>query len=68
MFGFSPDTIFGVDTFAKRAVTVSSIAAGIGIGIDAWFLFAYSGADVRKFQVSAFFACKFVLLTAHVAF
>lgn len=53
VFGFSPDAIFGVDTFAKRAVTVSSIAAGIGIGIDAWFLFAYSGADVRKFQILA---------------
>ncbi|THH10528.1 hypothetical protein EW146_g8347 [Bondarzewia mesenterica] len=53
VFGFSPGTLFGVDTFAKRAVTISSIASGIGLATDAWFIFAYSGADVRKFQTLA---------------
>jgi hypothetical protein len=52
VFGFSPGNLFAVDSFAKRSLIISSIAAAIGLFIDAWFIFAYSGADVRKFQVS----------------
>ncbi|KAH9958944.1 hypothetical protein BC827DRAFT_532162 [Russula dissimulans] len=53
VFGFSPGNLFAVDSFAKRSLIISSIAAAIGLFIDAWFIFAYSGADVRKFQTLA---------------
>lgn len=53
MFGFSSDALFSVDSLAKRSLIISSVAAAIGLFIDVWFIFAFSGADVRKFQVSA---------------
>ncbi|TFY76652.1 hypothetical protein EWM64_g7361 [Hericium alpestre] len=53
IFGFSPDAIFSLDGPAKRSVTVSSIACAIGLFIDMWLIFAYSGADVQKFQTLA---------------
>ena len=52
MFGFTPGTLLNVDNFAKRSLIISSVAAAIGLFVDVWFIFAYSGADVRKFQVS----------------
>jgi hypothetical protein len=62
VFGFSPGNLFNVDSFAKRSLIISSVAAAIGLFVDVWFIFAYSGADVRKFQVSytcpAFPTCK----------
>ena len=51
VFGFSSSDLFAIDNFAKRALIISSIAAAIGLFVDVWFIFAYSGADVRKFQV-----------------
>ena len=51
VFGFSSGDLFAIDNFAKRALIISSIAAAIGLFVDVWFIFAYSGADVRKFQV-----------------
>lgn len=53
VFGFSPDSLFGVDSIAKRSLIISSMAAAIGLFIDVWFIFAYSGADACKFQVSS---------------
>ncbi|KAI9510782.1 hypothetical protein F5148DRAFT_1176423 [Russula earlei] len=53
VFGFSPGNLFTVDGFAKRSLVISSVAAAMGLFIDAWFIFAYSGADVRKFQTLA---------------
>lgn len=50
VFGFSPGNLFNVDSIAKRALVISSVAAAIGLFVDIWFIFAYSGADVRKFQ------------------
>ncbi|KAF8262783.1 hypothetical protein EI94DRAFT_1742765 [Lactarius quietus] len=50
VFGFSSGDLFQVDSFAKRALIISSVAAAIGLFVDVWFIFAYSGADVRKFQ------------------
>jgi hypothetical protein len=50
VFGFSPGNLFIVDSIAKRALIISSVAAAIGLFVDIWFIFAYSGADVRKFQ------------------
>ena len=54
VFGFSPGNLFNVDSIAKRALIISSVAAAIGLFVVIWFIFAYSGADVRKFQVSRF--------------
>lgn len=51
VLGFSHDNIFPVDTVAKRALIVSSIAAALGIVFDAWFLLAYSNTSGRRFQV-----------------
>jgi len=53
VFGFSTGTLIAVDSFAKRSLIISSVAAAMGLFIDAWFIFAYSGADVRKFQTLA---------------
>ncbi|KAH8099900.1 hypothetical protein BXZ70DRAFT_1008870 [Cristinia sonorae] len=51
VFGFSSeDTIFSVSTLAKKSIAMGSIAAGLGIVIDAWLLVMYSGASARKFQ------------------
>jgi hypothetical protein len=52
VFGFSPGNIFNVDSFAKRSLIISSVAAAIGLFVDVWFIFAYSGADIHKFRVS----------------
>lgn len=51
MFGYSAPTLFDIDSVALRSVTVGSIASGIGLVADVWFLVFYSGADVVKFQV-----------------
>ncbi|KAN0136066.1 hypothetical protein V8E53_006227 [Lactarius tabidus] len=50
VFGFSSGDLFLVDNFAKRALIISSVASAIGLFVDVWFIFAYSGADARKFQ------------------
>jgi len=52
VFGFSPGNLFNVESVAKRSLIISSVAAAIGLFVDIWFIFAYSGADVRKFQAS----------------
>lgn len=52
VFGFSTASAFTISKFAKRAVAVGSVASGIGLAIDAWFLLAYSNATSTKFQVS----------------
>jgi hypothetical protein len=52
VFGFSTGNLFNVDSFAKRSLIISSVAAAIGLFLDVWFIFAYSCADVRKFRVS----------------
>ncbi|KAF9227051.1 hypothetical protein BS17DRAFT_774855 [Gyrodon lividus] len=53
VFGFSSGSLFTVDSIAKRAIAIGSIASGIGLSIDAWFLLAYSGATAAKFQKMA---------------
>ncbi|KAI0776335.1 hypothetical protein BD413DRAFT_265646 [Trametes elegans] len=50
VFGFSPDAMFAVNGFARSVVAIGSIAAGIGLVSDAWFLVLYSGASAVKFQ------------------
>jgi len=65
VFGFSPGNLFNIDSFAKRSLIISSVAAAIGLFVDVWFIFAYSSADVRKFHVSPYFLlpCITVLTT-----
>ncbi|KAI0319947.1 hypothetical protein OF83DRAFT_1169738 [Amylostereum chailletii] len=53
VLGFSHDNLFPVDTVAKRALIVSSIAAALGIVFDAWFLLAYGNTSGRRFQTLA---------------
>lgn len=53
VFGFSSGTLFSVDSFAKRSLIISTVAAAIGLFVDVWFIFAYSSADVRKFHMLA---------------
>lgn len=51
VFGLSSGTLFQVDGLARRCVAFGSIASGLGIISDAWFLVAYSGANAAKFEV-----------------
>ena len=44
-------TAFTIDDFSLGAVTIGAIAAGLGMAMDAWFFFLFSGADVAKFKV-----------------
>ncbi|KAL4248404.1 hypothetical protein ABKN59_006838 [Abortiporus biennis] len=53
VFGFSSDSLFAVDGLAKRSIAIGSIAAGIGLVVDAWFIVRYSGANVEKFKAIA---------------
>ncbi|ETW85028.1 hypothetical protein HETIRDRAFT_243308, partial [Heterobasidion irregulare TC 32-1] len=53
VFGYTPDTVFGIEGFAKGAVALSSVTAGIGICVDAWFLATYSSANAQKFKALA---------------
>ncbi|KAM5538369.1 hypothetical protein V8D89_007971 [Ganoderma adspersum] len=43
-------TAFTIDDFSLGAVTIGAIAAGLGMAMDAWFFFLFSGADVTKFK------------------
>ncbi|KAG1735994.1 hypothetical protein EDB19DRAFT_1722862 [Suillus lakei] len=50
VFGFSSSSLFSVNTFAQRAIALGSVASGIGLAIDGWFLLVYSGANAKEFQ------------------
>ncbi|KAG1767438.1 hypothetical protein EDD22DRAFT_875865 [Suillus occidentalis] len=50
VFGFSSSSLFSVNTFAQSAIALGSVASGIGLAIDGWFLLVYSGANAKKFQ------------------
>ncbi|KAF8803090.1 hypothetical protein BYT27DRAFT_7195962 [Phlegmacium glaucopus] len=53
VFSISPGSLFTVDTYAKGAIAASSIASGLGIACDAWFLLRYNWADLHTFIVRA---------------
>jgi len=53
VFGFSSGNMFGLDSFAKRSLIISTVGAAIGLFVDVLFIFAYSSADVRKFRTLA---------------
>ncbi|KAG2747055.1 hypothetical protein P692DRAFT_20570693 [Suillus brevipes Sb2] len=50
VFGFSSSSLFPVNAFAQSAIALGSVASGIGLAIDGWFLLVYSGANAKKFQ------------------
>lgn len=50
VFGFSSGSLFSVNAFARSSIALGSVASGIGIAIDGWFLLVYSGANAKKFQ------------------
>lgn len=47
----SPDSVFTVDNYARSAIAASSIASGLGISCDAWFLLRYNWAGLDTFIV-----------------
>ncbi|KAF4573594.1 C2 domain-containing protein [Pleurotus pulmonarius] len=49
VFAISDDSIFVVDPYARNAIAASSIASGLGISCDAWFLLRYNWADLHTF-------------------
>jgi hypothetical protein len=51
VFGFSSGSLFSVDSFARHSIALGSVASGIGLAIDGWFLLIYGGASSEKFQV-----------------
>ncbi|KAH9046995.1 hypothetical protein EDB83DRAFT_2404287 [Lactarius deliciosus] len=53
VFGFSSGNLFDVDSVAKRALIISSVASALGLFVDVWLIFIYSGGDGRKFQTLA---------------
>ena len=64
MFGFSSASTFVITDFARRAIAVGSVASGIGLSIDAWFLLVYCNAPSAKFQVSPPFSMQLCGLTS----
>ncbi|KAJ8596562.1 hypothetical protein M405DRAFT_856328 [Rhizopogon salebrosus TDB-379] len=50
VFGFSSGSLFSVDSFARHSIALGSVASGIGLVIDGWFLLIYGGASSEKFQ------------------
>jgi hypothetical protein len=50
VFGFSSGSAFTISNFARKAIALGSVASGIGLTIDAWFLLAYCNATPVKFQ------------------
>ena len=52
MFSIAPGSLFTIDTYARSAIAASSIASGLGIVCDAWFLLRYNWADLQTFIVS----------------
>jgi hypothetical protein len=46
-----PGSLFNVDRYAQNAIAASSVASGLGVSCDAWFLLRYNWADLRTFRV-----------------
>ncbi|KAF9460600.1 hypothetical protein BDZ94DRAFT_892363 [Collybia nuda] len=50
VFAISPDAIFTVDSYARRAVAASSIASGLGTACVSWIIFRYNWIDTETFK------------------
>lgn len=53
VFTLSPTSMFFINDWAKNAIALSSIASGIGLSCDAWFLLRYTWIDVETFSTRA---------------
>jgi len=53
VFGFSSGSTFTISNFARGTIAIGSVASGIGLTIDAWFLLAYCNTTPAKFQKMA---------------
>jgi hypothetical protein len=53
VFAMSPDSIFVVQSYARNAIAASSIASGLGVTCDAWFLLRYNWAELHTFILRA---------------
>jgi len=53
VFSIAPGSLFTINTYATSAIAASSIASGLGIVCDAWFLLRYNWADLQTFIVRA---------------
>lgn len=53
VFTLSPGSMFLVTDFAKNAIALSSIASGIGLACDTWFLLRYTWIDIELFSIRA---------------
>ena len=62
-----PGSLFNVDSFAQSAVAASSVASGLGISCDAWFLLRYNWADLHTFRVSVHWHCLCLGVPIHPA-
>ncbi|VDC04215.1 unnamed protein product [Peniophora sp. CBMAI 1063] len=53
VFGFNSGTLFGVDGFARRALTISAISSALGLAVDAVLLVSYFGATAERLRISS---------------
>ncbi|EDQ98372.1 uncharacterized protein LACBIDRAFT_336018 [Laccaria bicolor S238N-H82] len=53
VFSISPGSLFDVNSYARSAIATSSIASGLGIACDAWFLLRCNWADLQTFIARA---------------
>ena len=54
MFAITPDSVFKINSHAYIAIATSSIACGLGIACDVWFLLRYNWVDLETFTVRTF--------------
>jgi hypothetical protein len=55
VFAISPGSLFEIQPYAISAIAASSIASGLGMALDAWFLIRYNWIDIKTFIVSPIF-------------
>jgi hypothetical protein len=63
-----PGSLFNVDKYAQNAIAASSVASGLGIACDAWFLLRYNWADLHTFRVRPFYSRILVVPNHHYLF
>ncbi|KAI0029459.1 hypothetical protein K488DRAFT_88720 [Vararia minispora EC-137] len=54
VFGFNAgQTMFNIDSVAVRSLTISAVAAALGLAVDAYLFFTYFGVNVDRFRSRA---------------
>jgi hypothetical protein len=56
MFAITPDSVFKINSHAYTAIATSSIACGLGIACDIWFLLRYNWVNLEIFIVRTLLA------------